>query len=267
MAVAISVCELAGWLDDWMNEEYRFMKINRCSPLLLYLMICFSYSSGMKNMLQPQRSKKATFGCNTWKAFKNQWAFHLLSQLISDDLMYITPIWYCCPAVNDQLLPFQQIQMETTSRVTDWALFSKQMLFCTRLPLNKCESSLYLPCQRPSGFKRERDVGYQALACNTHILHRWPYCGPRGCRIDQDLLITNHTPIKAIHRAGGKEVFQYHWRTILTLSGKSSSDLSWIIEEMVKNAQSWSQMAKMFSYVTTGTKWFGQCQGNYESIL
>lgn len=72
--------------------------------------------------------------------------------------------------VTESLLPLQQIQMEMTSQVTHWVLFSKQTCyFAHDFPcVNVSLYSTFLV--REQMILKERGVGYQTLACKNRTL-------------------------------------------------------------------------------------------------
>lgn len=162
-----------------------------------------------------------------------------------------------------QLLPLRKILMEMISQMTGWVQFSKQTYYFTH-NFSWVNMSLYIPFQRPNGFKSGTE--YQALTCNTHILYRWWYYGPRGCRIYQPSLIINHTTIKAKYRLDREQVLHYHWWMVFTFQGIVFLTLHKSLRKCLKCTAVVQNDQNVF-IPTIGIKWFGQCQLNYKSIL
>lgn len=127
-----------------------------------------------------------------------------LCQLISDHWCILFPLGIDALAVTDRLLPLQQIQMEMTSQVTDLLLFSKQTCYFAHDFLWVNVSLHYIFLARDQLALKERDVGYQALDCDTHILYKWPYYGPRGLK-NSPRLLNNQSHCRQGDRQGRLE--------------------------------------------------------------
>lgn len=156
----------------------------------------------------------------------------LLSQVISDHWCILFPLGINALAVTDQLLPSQQSRWRWPVKWQTCYFQQASLLFHTWLPLSKCEFSLYIPGQKSSGFTREMwGIRHWIVTPISYINGHTMVLG--GCRIVQDSLIINHTTIKAIDRAGWKQVFHYHWWMTFTFLWKSSFDSSWIIEDIL----------------------------------
>lgn len=177
----------------------------------------------------------------------------LLSQVVSDHWCILFPLGIDALAVTDQLLPLQQSRWRWPVKWQTCYFQQASLLFHTWLPLSKCEFSLYIPGQKSSGFAREMwDIRHWIVTPICYINGHTMVLG--GCRIVQDSLIINHTTIKAIDRAGWKQVFHYHWWMTFTFLWKSSFDSSWIIEDILKMPSCGPKQSKIFSYFSTGIK-------------
>lgn len=169
----------------------------------------------------------------------------LLSQVISDHWCILFPL-YQCPSSDWLTAASQQSRWRWPVKWQTCYFQQVSLLFHTWLPLSKCEFSLYIPGQKSWFYKR--DVGYQALDCDTHILCKWPYYGPWGLQ-NSPRLLNNQSHHHQGNRQGRLEAsFPLPLMDDFHLLWKSSFDSSWIIEDILKMPSCGPKQSKIFSY-------------------
>jgi hypothetical protein len=135
-----------------------------------------------------------------------------------------------------------------------WGLLSKQTWFCAWLHSimwSKRESSLYILCQRSSGFKRKTQVGFR------------PWLVTLVSSLNGSIKVSGLQNRPRLLQAR-KHVFHCHGGTVLPWQeDQGGSDPSGIMEEYFKR----HPMANMFSHLTTGTTGFGLGQGSCNPTL